>query len=233
MTCDEALAKFGFVPALSVLGEVRRALELKMKWRRSEEPNYDDDDDHTDLLLVLCVQLFAARQVEDSLRVLNDGQEMLALNDLFLGRRGHASARYQLTLNDESENQSSSGLIVLTGAGSTGWLRSIVTGAARVMQGFGDETVAPDEESGERARFSWDEERLQFSVREPFVSKTSGAELVWGRIEGSEHLEVTSQIPQDGAIFSDGIEGDFLEWNISSIARVGVAERKLHLLTGS
>jgi NAD kinase len=165
--------------------------------------------------------------------VLNDGQEMLALNDLFLGRRGHASARYGLKLNGQSENQSSSGLIVSTGAGSTGWLRSIVTGAARVMQGFGDADVSPDEENGERARFGWDEERLQFSVREPFVSKTSGAELVWGRIEAGQHLEITSQIPQDGAIFSDGIESDFLEWNIGSIARVEVAGRKLHLLTGS
>ncbi len=83
--------------------------------------------------------------------VLNDGQEMLALNDLFIGRRGHASARYTLKLNGQSENQSSSGLIVSTGAGSTGWLRSIVTGAARVMQGFGDAAIAPDEENGQRA----------------------------------------------------------------------------------
>ncbi len=70
-------------------------------------------------------------------------------------------------------------------------------------------------------------------MREPFVSKTSGAELVWGSIEAGEQLEITSQIPQDGAILSDGIESDFLEWNIGSIARVEVAERKLHLLTGS
>lgn len=163
--------------------------------------------------------------------VLNDGQEMLALNDLFLGRRGHASARYQLTLNGRGENQSSSGLLVSTGAGSTGWLRSVVTGAARVMRSFGDEGVAPDASSGERARFAWDEERLQFSVREPFLSKTSGAELVWGRIEAGEHLEVVSQIPQDGVIFSDGIEADYLEWNVGAIARVEVAARKLHLLT--
>jgi len=57
--------------------------------------------------------------------------------------------------------------------------------------------------------------------------------LVWGQIEAGQELEITSQIPQDGAIFSDGIESDFLEWNIGSIARVSVANRKLHLLTGS
>ena len=160
---------------------------------------------------------------------LNDGQQILALNDLFLGRRGHASARYELKLNDEKENQSSSGIIVSTGAGSTGWLSSIVTGAARVM-----EANAPEAEtnySAQDARFGWGEERLQYVVREPFKSKTSGDELVWGGIEKGEHLEVTSQIPQDGAIFSDGIESDYLEWNVGSIARVEVAERKLHLVT--
>ncbi|RYX85108.1 sugar kinase [bacterium] len=162
---------------------------------------------------------------------LNDGQSILALNDLFLGRRGHASARYELKLEGKKENQSSSGIIVSTGAGSTGWLSSIVTGAARVM-----EANAPDEEiefSAQNARFGWSEQRLQYAVREPFKSKTSGDEMVWGRIEAGQQLEVTSQIPQDGAIFSDGIESDYLEWNIGSIARVSIAERKLHLLTAT
>ena len=163
--------------------------------------------------------------------VLNDGQQILALNDLFLGRRGHASARYELKLNGQKENQSSSGIIVSTGAGSTGWLSSIVAGAARVMQ-----ANSPAEEaafSAQDARFGWSEKRLQYAVREPFVSKTSGDQMVWGPIQAEQHLEVTSQIPQEGAIFSDGIESDYLEWNIGSIARISVAERKLHLLTAT
>jgi NAD kinase len=158
---------------------------------------------------------------------LNDGQNILALNDLFLGRRGHASARYELKLNGKKENQSSSGIIVSTGAGSTGWLSSIVAGAARVMQANTPEFFSQD------ARFGWSEKRLQYAVREPFKSKTSGDEMVWGRIEEGQPLEITSQIPQEGAIFSDGVESDYLEWNIGSIARVSVAERKLHLLTAA
>ena len=66
MTCDEALAKFELVPQLSQLDEIRQALLDEMKWRRQDE---DDGEDHDDLLLVLCVQLFAAGQVEDSLNV--------------------------------------------------------------------------------------------------------------------------------------------------------------------
>jgi len=50
---------------------------------------------------------------------LNDGQELLALNDLFIGRRTHVSARYALRVGDYVEDQSSSGIIVSTGAGST------------------------------------------------------------------------------------------------------------------
>ncbi len=163
--------------------------------------------------------------------LLNDGQQILALNDLFLGRRGHASARYELKLDRRKENQSSSGIIVSTGAGSTGWLSSIVAGAVRVMQANTLSEATPL--TAEDARFGWSEKRLQYAVREPFKSKTSGDEMVWGRIEEGEHLEVISQIPQDGAIFSDGIENDYLEWNIGSIAKVSVAERKLHLLTAT
>ncbi len=52
---------------------------------------------------------------------LKDGQRLLAFNDLFIGARSHISARYRVTYGTRSENHSSSGIIVSTGAGSTGW----------------------------------------------------------------------------------------------------------------
>src|SRR5262249_48145477 len=69
---------------------------------------------------------------------LNDGQRLLAVNDLFIGARTHVSARYRLRYQGREENQSSSGLIVSTGAGSTGWHRSILTGAAGIVQSYAD-----------------------------------------------------------------------------------------------
>ena len=63
---------------------------------------------------------------------LNDGQRLLAVNDLFIGARTHVSARYRLRYQGREEDQSSSGLIVSTGAGSTGWYRSLLTGAAGI-----------------------------------------------------------------------------------------------------
>lgn len=73
-------------------------------------------------------------------------------------------------------------------------------------------------------------ERLRFSVREPFVSKVSAATLVFGEIGAGEELGITSQMPQNGVIFSDGIEADYLQFNSGAIARITVAERKVHLV---
>ncbi len=74
---------------------------------------------------------------------------------------------------------------------------------------------------------------LWFTVREPFVSKTSQATLVFGQIASNQHLIITSQMPENGVIFSDGIENDYLAFNSGSIATVGLAERKAHLITRS
>jgi NAD kinase len=58
---------------------------------------------------------------------LDDGQTLTALNEIFLGHSSHQSARYRLTPPDArtAERQSSSGLIVATGTGATGWCASI------------------------------------------------------------------------------------------------------------
>jgi NAD kinase len=59
----------------------------------------------------------------------SDGQRLRAVNDLFIGPRSHTSALYEIELGERHESQSSSGLIVSTGLGSTAWLKSIVTGS--------------------------------------------------------------------------------------------------------
>jgi len=160
---------------------------------------------------------------------LNDGQAIYAVNDLFIGQRTHVSARYRLKWGRRSEDQSSSGVIVSTGAGSTGWLRSVVTGAVGIASNYGkfDKKI----EVGETYRMPWDADYLQYSVREPFVSRTSTANMIFGRIEGKTPLEMTSLMPQNGVIFSDGVESDYVDFNSGAIARIGVAEKKLRLVT--
>lgn len=165
---------------------------------------------------------------------LNDTQTLYAVNDLFIGQASHVSARYRLAFGGRAEDQSSSGIIVSTGAGSTGWLRSVLTGASRVVQTLGQITgdgAAPPT-THEMYRFAWDAEQLIFSVREPFVSKVSGAELVFGRVDAGHPLTINSKMPQNGVIFSDGIEEDYLEFNSGTTATITLAEKKLHLITG-
>jgi hypothetical protein len=148
--------------------------------------------------------------------------------ELFIGQRTHVSARYRLRYRAAEEDQSSSGIIVSTGAGSTGWLRSVVTGAAGIVSAFLPEPQV--DEVRERYGFDWGADYLVFSVREPFTSKMSQAALVFGKVQAGEDLVVTSQMPQQGVIFSDGVEADSLEFNSGRIASIGVADRKVRLV---
>jgi hypothetical protein len=169
-----------------------------------------------------------ARRITMARIRLNDGQELHAVNDFFIGQRTHVSARYILAHGKRREPQSSSGIIVSTGAGSTGWLRSVVTGASRIAASvYGESDL---QNSDAECRFDWEAERLVYSVREPFISRVSRADLVYGEIAGDETLSVISQMPEDGVIFSDGVEQDYVEFNAGAIAEVGVAARRLRLL---
>jgi len=158
---------------------------------------------------------------------LNTGETLYGVNDLFLGPRSHTSARYSIGLGSRSENHSSSGVIVSTGLGSTGWFRSIVAGATGIAASLAGR---PLEDAQERS-FAWDADYLYFSVREPWPSTTSAAEITFGRITPNEPLTMVSQMPENGVIFSDGIEADFLQFNAGTRATVAVAEKKGHLVT--
>lgn len=157
-----------------------------------------------------------------------DGQRLLAVNDLFIGQKTHVSARYTVRFKDTEENQSSSGIIVSTGTGATGWRKSIITGARSLVAGIQPEIAAQIPEID--APVDPGDPTLTFAVREPFPTKSTQANLVWGRLVLDETLTVTSQMPQNGVIFSDGVELDFLEFNAGTVATIGVAEEVVHLL---
>lgn len=153
---------------------------------------------------------------------LNTGAALYAVNDLFIGPRSHISARYTLQVGNREEHQSSSGIIVSTGMGSTGWLKSLYAGWAGAAATLGVATPA----SARNASFAWDAEFLHYFVREPFPSRTTGASLVAGRIPRQDPVTIVSEMAEHGVIFSDGIEADFLEFNAGTRATIGVAERQ-------
>jgi hypothetical protein len=157
---------------------------------------------------------------------LNDGQELLAFNDFFIGASSHVSARYELRVGKQAETQSSSGIIVSTGAGSTGWLQSVYAGATGVIEALGG-TVTPPPNNG---RLEWNARKLVYTVREPFPSQTTGTELVHGTLSALKKMVIESQMATDGVIFSDGMQTDYMQFNRGAVATIGVARKRARLV---
>jgi hypothetical protein len=144
---------------------------------------------------------------------LDDGQRLLALNEVFIGHVSHQSARYRLEVGDRSERQSSSGLIVATGTGATGWAASLRL--ARHSQ-------LPMPRPEDRA--------LAFFVREPWPSAATGTDLTEGILGTDEQLTLISELGDGGVVFGDGIESDNLRLEWGQRIDVAVADRALHLV---
>jgi len=159
--------------------------------------------------------------------IFSSGQKLLAFNDFFIGAKTHVSARYEIQHKGKNELHSSSGIIVSTGAGSTGWMRSVYTGAQAIAKAQG----APIVQGTDGGRLPWKTKELIFAVREPFPSKITGTSIVFGKISKKEPLIVKSHMPQNGVIFSDGIESDFVSFNSGETATVQVSDKSVNLIT--
>jgi NAD kinase len=144
---------------------------------------------------------------------LDDGQRLLALNEVFLGHRTHQSARYQIRHAGREEAHSSSGVIVATGTGATGWVRSI------------------ERQRREAPRLPRPEDPvLVFFVREPFPSVATATQIEQGLLRDNQRLEVVSYMNDGGTVFADGLEDDRLEWRWGTQLQVGLADQRLHLV---
>jgi NAD kinase len=143
---------------------------------------------------------------------LDDGVTLTALNEIFVGHRSHQSARYMISLGGRGEHQSSSGLIVATGTGATGWARSIMQASHIALD------LAPTAP------------RLGLLVREAWPSPATGTEIVSGLIE-SDPVVVTSEMDDGGTIFADGIETDHLLFGWGRRVSIGISSRRLALAT--
>jgi NAD kinase len=157
---------------------------------------------------------------------LSNGQSLLAFNDFFIGARSHVSARYEIAIGDRTETQSSSGIIVSTGAGSTGWLQSVYAGAAGVVEALGGQVIPP----ANGGRLNWDTDHLVYSVREPFPSIATQTSIVHGVFSDDDPLRITSQMANNGVVFSDGVEADYLEFNSGAELTLSTAPKRALLI---
>ncbi|MFI6662859.1 hypothetical protein ACIBL8_46070 [Streptomyces sp. NPDC050523] len=147
--------------------------------------------------------------------VADDTQRLVALNEIYLGAVGHQTARYRLGLEDDGgavEAQASSGVLVGTGTGATGWIRS-------VWQERGGALPLPRPT----------ESRLLWFVREAWPSPATGTSLVAGELTASGGLHVTVESERFVA-FGDGMETDALHLTWGQSVRVGVAAASLRLV---
>jgi hypothetical protein len=142
-----------------------------------------------------------------------DGQRLLALNEVFVGHRSHQSARYALWFGATRERHSSSGLIVATGTGATGWARSIAR--ARRQDVPLPAPASPD---------------LVFFVREAFPSVATGTSLTEGVVGAGASLGVRSEMNDGGVAFGDGIEDDCIDFHWGQEVTVRAAEAPLLLV---
>lgn len=150
----------------------------------------------------------------------DDGQELTALNEIFVGHPSHQSARYLLDpglgVRSRAERQSSSGVVVSTGTGATGWSASITADRG---PGAVPEPTDP---------------LLAWAVREAWPSPLTGRELTQGTLDVDGpplRLIVESD---ELVVFGDGMEGDRLRigWGQEVVVSVGPRALRLVAPTG-
>ena len=144
---------------------------------------------------------------------LDDGQEVLALNEIFVGHATHQSARYTIALGDRRERQSSSGVIAATGTGATGW-------AASINRQLASPLALPTPADRE----------LAFFVREAWPSSVTATTLTAGRIAATQRLEIVCEQGEGGTVFGDGIEADRVAVDWGQRIEIGTASRTLRLV---
>ena len=166
-------------------------------------------------LIHVATSAHADRHVEARVMVealLDDGQSIRALNEIYIGHPSHQSARYQIRTHDgSSERQSSSGIVAGTGTGATGWCRSLWLERTSSM-------VLPAPE--QRA--------LCWFVREAWPSPATGTGCTEGTLGSGEQLLITAE--SDLVLFGDGMESDPLSLTWGQTARLGLADKRLRLL---
>jgi NAD kinase len=144
----------------------------------------------------------------------DDGQALTALNEIFIGHASHQSARYTIAVGADRERQSSSGVIIATGTGATGWAASIH------LERHSSLTLPGPEDRA-----------LAYFVREPWPSAATGTTITEGILTIQDDLNLTCELGDGAVLFGDGIEADRIQLDWGQTVDVRIAARSLHLVS--
>jgi hypothetical protein len=167
-------------------------------------------------LLAAAVAASAQRHIEARTMVeavTDDAQRLFALNEIYLGQPSHQTARYTLRLPEgQHERQASSGILVGTGTGATGWCRSAW------LERHSDLPLPGPTQPA-----------LCWFIREAWPSPATAITLTEGFLTGTSALTVISE--SEGLVaFGDGIETDALTLSWGQQVTIHAAEHRLQLL---
>ncbi len=134
---------------------------------------------------------------------------LLALNELYIGHKfSSGMARYELSFRDKVDDQMSSGVVVSTGTGSTGWYANLLNS---------------------EGPFPRTSEELKFCVRE--YKKDAGYKQTKGTIRRGETLLLRSNMNLDGCIILDGdSEKQLYDFKRGGLLEIGVSYNPLYVL---
>lgn len=151
--------------------------------------------------------------IEERMRVAAEfrGRKEYALNEVMVGNKYPRPSYYKLLFKGKEEEQGSSGVVVSSGSGSTGWYGNVW-------------------ETSNLKSFPRDSKKLRYIVREPMRVEEEGLELLHGEIEEGEEFKIESLMDFNGVICFDSALKFMYDFPLGDTVKLSVSDEPLRVI---